>query len=50
MAKTTFSTSDALTKKLWEEKLFRDTQKMSYFSRFMGGTAENLVQVNEKLE
>jgi N4-gp56 family major capsid protein len=36
MGKTTFSTSDALTKKLWDEKLFRDTVKESYFSRFMG--------------
>lgn len=36
MGKTTFSTSDALTKKLWDEKLFRDTVKESYFSRLMG--------------
>lgn len=50
MAKTVFTTDNALTKKLWEERLFRDTQKESYFSRFMGGTAESLVQTNEKLE
>jgi N4-gp56 family major capsid protein len=50
MAKTVIATSDALTKKLWEEKLFRDTEKMSYFSRFMGSTAEALVQTNSKLE
>lgn len=50
MAKTAFTTSDALTKKLWEEALFRDTAKESYFSRFMGSTAQSLVQTNEKLE
>lgn len=49
MAKTSFSTSDALTKKLWEEQLFRDTIKASYFSKFMGSTSDNPVTVNEKL-
>lgn len=50
MAKTAFTTSNALTKKLWEEQLFRDTMKEAYFSRFMGSTAESLVHVNSKLE
>lgn len=50
MAKTSFATNNALVKKAWEEKLFRDTAKESYFSRFMGGGAESLVQVNTKLE
>lgn len=36
MGKTAFTTTDALTKKLWDEKLFRDSVKESYFSRFMG--------------
>ncbi len=49
MAKTAFSTSDPLTKKVWEERLFRDTQKESYFSRFMGKSAEALVHVKEQL-
>jgi N4-gp56 family major capsid protein len=50
MAKTSFATDNALVKKAWEEKLFRDTAKESYFSRFMGSTADSLVQVNTKLE
>lgn len=49
MGKTAFATSDALTKKAWEEKLFRDTVKMSYFSKFMGSSSDGMVQVNEKL-
>lgn len=49
MAKTAFATGDALTKKLWEEKLFRDTKKESYFSRFMGNNAGSIVMTDEKL-
>lgn len=50
MAKTAFATNNALTKKLWEEKLFRDTAKESYFNRFMGEGADSIVQVNTKLD
>jgi len=49
MAKTAFSTSNALTVKAWQEKLFRDTVKESYFSKFMGKGSMSLVQVEEKL-
>lgn len=49
MAKTAFATNNALTKKLYEEKLFRDTIKESYFSKFMGEGSENIVQVNNAL-
>ena len=49
MAKTTFSTSDALTKKAWEEKLFRESVKQSYFTKFEGTTSDNLVQLKEQL-
>lgn len=48
--KTIFSTSNALTKKLWEETLFRDVQIESYFvSRFMSEDDNNLVQVDTNL-
>lgn len=50
MAKTAFATNNALTKKLWEEKLFRDTLKESYFSRFMGENENSIVQVKTQLE
>lgn len=50
MSKTSFATSDALTKKVWQEKLFRDVEKASYFSRFMGSTADSLVQTETSLE
>jgi N4-gp56 family major capsid protein len=49
MAKTAFTTSNALTRKAWEEKLYRDTLKDSYFSRFMGEGAKSLVQVKTEL-
>lgn len=48
--KSIFSTSNALTKKLWEERLFRDVEIESYFvSRFMSETDNNLVQVQTDL-
>jgi N4-gp56 family major capsid protein len=49
MAKTAFATGNALTKKVWEEKLFRDTKKESYFNRFMGTSPNAMCQVNTKL-
>lgn len=51
MAKTTISTSNALTKKAWEEKLFRDAVKESYFmGRFSGSGSDSIVQVKSQLE
>lgn len=49
MAKTTFSTSDALTKKAWEEKLFRDSVKESYFSKFVSSGADTIVTEKSQL-
>lgn len=50
MAKTAFATGNALTKKIWEEKLYRDMRKESYFSRFMGTSENNIVQTNTSLK
>lgn len=50
MATTSFSTSNALTKKAWELKLFREAQKESYFSKFMGESSDSLVYVKTQLE
>lgn len=50
MSKTFYSTSDTEAKKLWDEKLFRDTVKESYFNRFMGTSPDSLVQVKTDLE
>jgi hypothetical protein len=49
MAKTSFSTSDALTKKAWEEKLFRDSVKESYFSKFVSSGADTIVTEKTQL-
>jgi len=49
MAKTIVLTGDALTKKLWEETLYRDILKEAYFSRFMGKSSDDLAQVKEQL-
>ena len=50
MAKTQVTTNDALTQKLWDEKMFRDTKKESYFDRFMGDGPNNIVHVKTDLE
>jgi N4-gp56 family major capsid protein len=50
MAKTSFSTSNALTKKAWDEKINRDISKESYFSKFQGTTKDSLVQVTTEVE
>jgi N4-gp56 family major capsid protein len=50
MATTAFTTDNALTKKAWEEQLFRDTVKESYFSKFMGEGKSKLVQTKTRLE
>jgi N4-gp56 family major capsid protein len=50
MAKTSFSTNSAETVKLWNEQLFRDTVKASYFSKFMGTGSDSVVQVKTDLE
>lgn len=49
MAKTAFSTSNALVKKGWEEKLYRDAVKESFFSKFMGESSDSLVHVKTQL-
>jgi N4-gp56 family major capsid protein len=49
MAKTIFETSDALAKKTYDEKLFREQIKESYFSKFMGEGPKNLVHVKTEL-
>jgi N4-gp56 family major capsid protein len=48
MGKTAFTTANALTKKAWDERLFRDSQKEAYFSKFMGTSSDSLVQVKDK--
>ena len=50
MAKTGFTTNSAETVKLWNEKLFRDSVKESYFARFMGTGSDSIVQVKTDLE
>lgn len=50
MAKTAFETNNALTKKAFDEKLFRDGVKESFFSKFMSEKGDNIVQVKTQLE
>lgn len=49
MSKTTFATNNALTKKAWEEKLFRDVIKETYFERFRGKDSNSLIHSNTVL-
>ncbi len=50
MAHTSFSTNSPETKKHWEEKLFRDVVKTSFFSSYMKEGSDNIVQVVRQLE
>jgi N4-gp56 family major capsid protein len=51
MAKTGVLTGNALTLKKWEEKLFRDTAKESFFlPKFAGEGEGNIVQTKSQLE
>lgn len=49
MAKTAFETNDALTKKVWEEKLRREVEVESFFKPYMGESSDSLVQVQKNL-
>jgi len=49
MAKTAFATDNALTKKAWDEKLYRDTIKEAYFARFMSDSNRSIIQTKEEL-
>jgi N4-gp56 family major capsid protein len=49
MAKTAFATDNALTKKLYDEKLFRDSVKEAYFNKFMGTTSDSLIMEKTEL-
>jgi len=48
MAKTTFETDNALTRKAFEERLFRDTIKEAYWSRFMAPGENAVVMVDDR--
>jgi N4-gp56 family major capsid protein len=51
MAKTSFDTSNALVKKAWEEKLFRDIEKETYFmGKFASSSGDTPVHVKTQLE
>ena len=50
MAKTQYATSDGEVRKAWDERLFRDSVKEAYFSRFMGEGPNSAVQVKTELE
>jgi N4-gp56 family major capsid protein len=47
MAKTAFATDNLGTKKVWEERLYRDAKKESYFDKFMGSGSDVPVTVND---
>lgn len=49
MAKTYFSTSNDLTKKIFSESLYRDAKKESYFSKFVSSSADNIVHERTEL-
>lgn len=48
MANTSYGVNDALAVKLWSKKLFQEALKQTYFSRFMGKGADNIVQIKDE--
>lgn len=50
MAETTIGTSNNLTKKLWDEKLFRDIAKNSFFAKFRSKDGKSIVHEKMDLE
>ena len=48
MARTAYATDDALTKKAWDEELFRDMVKESFFMGMAGSTSSSLLQTKEQ--
>jgi len=46
---TSFLTGNALTVKLWSEKLRRDVLKSLFFTSFMGSGSDSIIQVNDKM-
>lgn len=49
MASTQYDTSNALVKKAWETKLFREVKKQTFFSDYMGEGSDSIVQVKTNL-
>lgn len=45
MATKTFGVNDALSNKLWSAKFAKEVEKKTYFGKFMGEGADNIVQV-----
>ena len=50
MATTRFTTDDALTKEAWEEKRFRETEKKSFWKKFMSSDMNSICNVITELE
>jgi N4-gp56 family major capsid protein len=49
MSKTSFATNDSETKKVWDEKLYRDMKKMSFFDKFKDTSSDSIVHVKTQL-
>ena len=49
MAKTTVAQANALTQKAWDEKLFRDAKKFSFFDGFGGDSMDIIHEKTDKL-
>ncbi|HPV97915.1 MAG TPA: N4-gp56 family major capsid protein [Spirochaetota bacterium] len=49
-ASTTFASGDALTKKVWSAKLFKEVMREMFFTKFMGESADSVIQVKTDLK
>ncbi len=48
MATTAYGVNDALAVKLWSKKLFQDSLKKTYFSKFLGKSSNSLIQIKDE--
>lgn len=48
MASTSYGVNDALAVKLWSKKLFQESLKATWFSKFMGKSSSSLIQIKDE--
>jgi len=48
MANTSYGVNDALAVKLWSRKLFQESLKATWFSKFMGKSSSSIIQIKDE--
>lgn len=48
MSTTSYGVNDALAVKLWSKKLFQESLKQTYFSKFIGKSSSSVIQIKDE--